>query len=322
MNFPKPKILVSKCLEFDNCRYNGMRLNSPLVYHLKDYVDFVPVCPEVAIWLGTPRTPIRMINIDKQLRLREIWTERDLTDDMNQFSHEFLEKIDQLDGAIFKWRSPSCAIFDSKVHNGTSGLEKIQNLKAGFFAKALFHYFPYIPKEDDGRVLNFRLREEFLTKIFLHARFREVYASNKISDFIDFQAQNKYLFMSYSQSELKILGNILWNYDKTNLEEIKQEYKKVFQLMLIEKRTHKNMRNTFEHIFWYFKKYLSAWEKKYFLDTLEMFMEERIPTSVIIHMLKSWAIAHNIEYVLKQSILEPYPEELIDLSDAGKKLYL
>lgn len=322
MKFPKPRILVSKCLEFDNCRYNGMRLNSPLVYQLKDFVDFIPVCPEVAIWLWTPRTPIRMINIEKDLRLREIWTERDLTDNMNKFSDDFLSKLENIDGAILKSRSPSCAIYDAKIHNWNSGLEKIKNLKSGFFTKAVFHYFPHIPKEDDGRVLNFRLREEFLTKIFLHARFREVYASNKISDFIDFQAQNKYLFMSYSQIELKKLWNILGSYDKTNFEKIKSEYQKIFHDMLWEKRTQKNMRNTFEHIFWYFKKYLSAGEKKYFLDTLEMFMEERIPTSVITHMLKTWVIAHNIEYVLQQSVLFPYPEELIELSDSWKKLKL
>ena len=93
MKFSRPKILVSKCLEFDSCRYNGMRLNCPVVYKLKNYVDFVPVCPEVSIGLGTPRTPIRMINVEKDLRLQELGTDRDLTDDMNHFSHEFFEKL-------------------------------------------------------------------------------------------------------------------------------------------------------------------------------------------------------------------------------------
>lgn len=322
MEFVKPRILVSKCLEFDNCRYNAMRLNSPLVYHLKDFVEFIPVCPEVAIWLWVPRTPIHKINQDKQLKLLEIWTNRDLTKKIQDFSDDFLQKIWHIDGAILKSKSPSCGIFDAKIHNWTSGLEKIENLKAGFFTQAIFKYFPFIPKEDDGRVLNFRLREEFLTKIFLHARFSKIFESGKIWDFIEFQSYNKYLFMSYSQSDLKKLWNILWTYDKNNFEIIKQEYKKYFELMLLEKRTQKNMRNTFEHIFWYFKKYLSPAEKKYFIETMEMFSQERIPTSVITHMLKTWAISHNIEYVLKQSILEPYPEELIDLSDSWKKLKL
>lgn len=322
MKFARPIILVSKCLEFDNCRYNAMRLNSPLVYKLQKFVDFVPVCPEVAIGLGTPRTPIRMINVDKDLRLREVWTERDLTDDMNNFSSDFFNKIKVLDWAILKSRSPSCALKDAKINNGDSWLEKIKNLKAWFFSKYLYKKFPYIPKEDEWRVLNFQIRDEFLMKIFTLAEFRETKKEKKIWALMNFQAKHKYLFMSFSQNELNKLWNILACYDKTNYEDVEKTYESFLYELFLERKTQKNFLNAIFHIFWYFKKYISSEEKQFFLDTLELYKEWRIPTSVIIHLLKSWAISHNIEYVLNQSILHPYPEDLIDLSDAWKKLNL
>lgn len=320
MKFAKPILLVSKCLEFDSCRYNGMRLNSPLVYKLQKFVDFIPVCPEVAIGLGTPRTPIRMINVQKDLRLQEVWTDRDLTDKMNEFSSDFFDKLDVIDGAILKSRSPSCGLRDAKINNWDIGLEKIENLKAWFFAKFLFKKFPFVPKEDDGRILSYKIRDEFLIKIFILAELRELKSENKISKLIDFHAKHKYMFMSYSQSDLNKLWNIVACYDKTNLDEIFHAYTKYLNELFLEPRTQKNLLNAIFHIFGYFKNDISSQEKQFFLDTIELYKENRVPTTVIIHMLKWWAIAYNIEYILNQSILSPYPEELIELSDSWKKI--
>ena len=320
MKFAKPIVLVSKCLEFDACRYNGMRLNAPLVYKLKKHVDFIPVCPEVAIGLGTPRTPIRMINVEKNLRLHEVWTSRDLTDKMNNFSSDFFDSLDVIDWAILKSRSPSCGLSDAKIHNWDSGLEKIENLKAGFFAKFLHKKFPLVPKQDEGRVLNYRIREEFLTKIFTLAEFRELKEQKNIWSLIKFHTKHKYLFMSYSQSDLNRLGNVLACHDKTNYDEIEAAYEKYLQELFLENKTQKNFLNAIFHVFWYFKKCISSEEKQFFLDTIELYKEERIPTSVVIHMLKWWAIAHKIDYILQQSIFFPYPEDLIELSDSWKKI--
>lgn len=320
MKFARPKLLVSKCLEFDSCRYNGMRLNSPLVYKLQKFVDFVPVCPEVAIGLGTPRTPIRMINIEKDLRLQEVGTARDLTDKMNNFSSDFFDKLDVIDWAILKSRSPSCALKDAKINNWDTGLEKIENLKAWFFAKFLYKKFPLIPKEDEGRILSYKIRDEFLIKIFTLAEFRELKAEKKISKLIDFHSKHKYMFMSYSQSELNKLWNIVACYDKTNYQEIETSYEKYLQELFLENKTQKNFLNAIFHMFWYFKNNISSEEKQFFLDTIELFKEWRIPTTVIIHMLKWWAIAYKMDYILQQSILNPYPEALIELSDSWKKI--
>jgi uncharacterized protein YbgA (DUF1722 family) len=261
-----------------------------------------------------------MINVEKDLRLQEFWTDRDLTDKINNFSSGFFDKLDVIDWAILKSRSPSCALNNAKVNNWDIGLEKIENLRAWFFAKFLYKKFPFIPKEDEGRILNYKIRDEFLLKIFILAEFRELKQDKKISSLINFHSKHKYMFLSYSQSELNKLWNIIACYDKMNLDEIISAYSKFLNELFLETRTQKNFLNSIIHMFWYFKKYISAQEKKFFLDTVELFKENRVPTSVIIHMLKWWAIAYNIEYILNQSILSPYPEELIELSDSWKKI--
>jgi uncharacterized protein YbgA (DUF1722 family) len=261
-----------------------------------------------------------MINVEKDLRLQEFWTDRDLTDKINNFSSGFFDKLDVIDWAILKSRSPSCALNNAKVNNWDIGLEKIENLRAWFFAKFLYKKFPFIPKEDEGRILNYKIRDEFLLKIFILAEFRELKQDKKISSLINFHSKHKYMFLSYSQSELNKLWNIVACYDKTNLDEIIVAYNNHLNELFIENRTQKNFLNSISHMFWYFKNHISAPEKKFFLDTVELFKENRVPTSVIIHMLKWWAIAYNIEYILNQSILSPYPEELIELSDSWKKI--
>ncbi|MCP4524089.1 MAG: DUF523 and DUF1722 domain-containing protein [Candidatus Gracilibacteria bacterium] len=320
MKFARPKLLVSKCLEFDSCRYNGMRLNSPLVYKLQNFVDFIPVCPEVAIGLGIPRTPIRMINIEKDLRLQEVGTNKDFTHKMNKFSSDFFDTLDEIDGAILKSRSPSCALKDAKINNGDTGLEKIEHLKAGFFAKYLYKHFPFIPKEDEGRILSYKIRDEFLIKIFIFSEWREIRKNHNISSLITFHTKHKYMLMSYDQNELHKLGNIVACYDKNNGDEVFRAYERFFQELFLKTRTQKNFLNAISHMFGYFKNNISSQEKQFFLDTVELYKEDRVPTGVLIHMIKGWAIAYNNDYILKQSILNPYPKELIELSDSGKKI--
>jgi uncharacterized protein YbgA (DUF1722 family) len=261
-----------------------------------------------------------MINIDKSLRLQEVWTNRDLTDKINKFSEDFFDKLKIIDWAILKSRSPSCGLKDAKVNNGDIGLEKIDNLKAWFFAKYLYKNFPIIPKVDDGRSLNYRIRDEFLIKIFTLAEFRELKTEKKISKIIEFHSKHKYLLMSYSQSELNKLWNVVACYDKTNYDEIESTYEKYLQELFIEDKTQKNFLNAISHMFWYFKKNISSEEKQFFLNTVELFKEDRVPTTVIIHMLKWWAIAYKMDYILQQSILNPYPNDLIELSDSWNKI--
>ena len=116
MNFLKPKIIISKCLEFDACRYNGLPINDSIIRSLKEYVEFIPICPEVEIGMGTPRDPIRIVKNKNVMSLYQESTRKDYAKKMNDFSNQFLKITNNIDGFILKANSPSCAISTSKIY--------------------------------------------------------------------------------------------------------------------------------------------------------------------------------------------------------------
>ncbi|MDD3145025.1 MAG: DUF523 and DUF1722 domain-containing protein [Candidatus Gracilibacteria bacterium] len=317
----KPNIIISKCLNFDNCRFNGAKINDDFLLKLEKFVNFIPVCPEVAIGLSTPRLPLRLFKQKDEILLFQPATDTDLTEKMDNFSNQFLKSQKNLDGFILKNRSPSCGINDVRIYDKKVSYTFIKS-GTGSFTKNINSYFLNIPKEDEGRLKNFKLREEFLTKIFCLANFREIKESKKISDLSDFQAKNKYLFMFYSQKKQNELGQLIASYNKTNLSEILNDYHiKLLELFNTETKTGR-MINSLTHIFGYFKETCSALEKDFFLETIEVYREGRIPTSSVISILKTLALRDNSEYILKQTIFNPFPKELIELSDSGRLLNL
>jgi uncharacterized protein YbbK (DUF523 family) len=142
-DFPKPKIVISKCLGFDACRFNGEILQDRFVSKLESHVDFVPVCPEVEIGLGTPRPVVRLVSSSQGLKMIQSSTGADLTDSMRRFSSDFLVSIRDVDGFILTHRSPSCGIGDAKYY---AGPEKGAALgkTSGLFAEAVLKRFAHL----------------------------------------------------------------------------------------------------------------------------------------------------------------------------------
>jgi len=122
---PKPNVVVSKCLEFEACRYNGQMIHDAFVRKLEKHVNYVPVCPEVAIGLGVPRFPIRIVS-PKERRLIQPATGRDITGDMSRFCEEFLSSLNEVDGFILKFRSPSCGFKDVRIYQKIPNGEEIK----------------------------------------------------------------------------------------------------------------------------------------------------------------------------------------------------
>ncbi|KAA0546712.1 DUF523 and DUF1722 domain-containing protein [Bacillus sp. BGMRC 2118] len=317
-NFVKPVVVVSKCLEFDKCRYNGDVIHDPVVKRLQAHVQFIPVCPEVGIGLGTPRETIRIVEEEGRKMLVQPSTRKDLTKEMNEFSIRFLDKIQDLDGFILKGKSPTCGMKDVKVY---SGIEKapVIGKTSGFFAQAIVERFPSLAIEDEGRLQNFSIREHFFTKLFTYANFRDIKQTKQtIQSLIQFHSKNKYLFMGYNQAAQKELGRIVANHDHKDIEEVFSLYEnQLFRLFARKPRDASNI-NVCQHIMGYFKKELSQKEKDFFQTMLEKYREQKVPLSSVTSILKSWVIRFENDYLLSQSYFEPYPEELIEISDSGK----
>jgi uncharacterized protein YbgA (DUF1722 family)/uncharacterized protein YbbK (DUF523 family) len=313
----KPAVIVSKCLGFARCRFNGLNVSSHTVDKLKPHVEFRPVCPEVEIGLGIPRDPARIVKVKDELRLVQPATGNDVTDNMNEFAGSFLDTVDEADGFILKSRSPSCGIKDVKIY---SSMEKIgSGLRgSGFFGGAVIEKFPNLPVEDEGRLTNFRIREHFLTKLFTMASFRKLKASNSMKELVRFHTENKLLLMAYNQERMRVLGRIVANPDKRPFGELIKDYEEHLVGAFSKSARYTSNINVLMHGLGYFSKELSSNEKAFFLDSLERYRSGSIPLSVPLNIIGSLIVRFQEDYLMKQTFFEPYPEDLMEITDSGK----
>lgn len=170
--YPKPVIVVSKCLEFAACRYDGRMDSSTVVRGLKPYVEFVPICPEMAIDLGVPRAPINIYRTADGQQLFQPETELDLTEKMQQLAIKFLRSLKNVDGFILKSRSPSCGIGDVKLRGSVADPQVVGRVN-GIFAQQVLNMFPDLPVESEVSLEDADKRGEFLTQVFARAQKRK-----------------------------------------------------------------------------------------------------------------------------------------------------
>lgn len=315
--FAKPTLIVSKCLGFAACRWNGLVIADDFVDRLQSYVNFLPVCAEVEIGLGVPRDPIRVVSQDGSLRLVQPATGKDVTEAMQRFSESYLSSTGPVDGFILKGRSPSCGIKDVKVYPG-AGKVAAESKSAGFFGGKALEMFPDLPIEEEGRLTNFKIREHFLTRIFALAQLRSVVASGAMRQLVRFQSDNKLLLMACNQVEMRVLGRIVANHEKRPFAEAAAEYQAHFRRALAKPSRSTSNINVLMHALGYFSDELNAREKALFLDSLEKYRSERIPLSAVTSILRAWIVRFDNEYLMAQTFLNPYPEELIQVTDSGK----
>lgn len=315
--FPKPIIVVSKCIEFEHTRYNGDIISSDTVKKLKSFADFIPVCPEVEIGLGIPRSPIRLVIKENEKALYQPESEKFFTNEMIQFSEQFLKTLPDIDGVILKNQSPSCGTNNVKIYHSAikdSGSKP----GTGLFAEKVKECFPDHAIEDEGRLKNFSIREHFFIRLFVKARFREIKNNQKIQELVDFQTRNKYLLMAFQPARHKELGRLVAGHNKNNIGEVFTEYEKLLQQTLAKQPKVNSIINALQHCFGGVSQNLSPEERKFFLNTLEEYRDERIPLATVVYLLKSWAVRFNNAFLLNQTLIEPYPQELASLSDTGK----
>ena len=320
LDVDKPTILISKCIEGEPCRYDGSMIKDSFISKLKTYVNIIEVCPEVGIGLSTPRDSLRLVENKSAVSLVCSKTGEDLTEKMIDFSNTFLKSLDKskIQGIILKGKSPSCGVKDVKLYNNIEKGSAINKNNSGIFAQKLIMEFGDIPIEDEGRLTNYNIRETFLTRVYANFNYAKVEKMKSVNELIKFQSQYKYLLMAYSPARQKELGKIVGSATKLNINDSIKEYKTVLsQALSTSQRPMRNI-NMLLHLFGYFSKELSKEEKAFFLDTLEKYQNKKVPFSLPLTIIKSWAIRFNNEYLLEQKIFECFPIELVDVTDSGK----
>ncbi len=308
----KIRLGISRCLLGYNVRYDGgHRLDHYLTDTIGKYVDWIDICPEVDCGLPVPREAMRLVGDPKSPRLVTIKTNIDYTEKMLNWSKKILPKLSEqsLSGFIFKSGSPSSGLQNVRIYN-KKGIPTRNGV--GIFAREFVKYFPLLPVEDDGRLHNLQIRENFFEHIFVYNRWQEFLQNDKsIDGLVKFHTAHKLLIMSHSQKHLSLLGKLVANAKSYDKRYVFNEYIKILTEGIKKISTQKNHINIFLHIIGYFKKQLSSEEKKEFLEIVEQYRKNYVPILVPITILRHYINKYDNKYLKQQYYLNPHPAELM-----------
>jgi uncharacterized protein YbgA (DUF1722 family)/uncharacterized protein YbbK (DUF523 family) len=305
------KIGVSSCLLGTQCRYDGAgSKDSFVVNELSKYFELVPYCPE-AMAFGTPRESMRLVEVEGEIRVLSNKEHKDVTKELEDISQTLaLEAFDDnLCGFVFKAKSPSCGVERVKLYQNNSNL--CEKKAVGLFAQAVMDKQPLLPIEEDGRLNDPWLKENFLMQIFAFADLKKFLDdSPSFKTLVAFHTSYKYLIYSKGQESYKKLGSIVANHDKNELEDVLKEYKLSFLLAIGEKGNIKKTYNVLLHIFGYFKKLINKAEKEHILTACEEYKEGIIPLIAVVKLINLYVKRFDDQYLKTQKFLNPYPKEL------------
>lgn len=305
------RIGISSCLLGNMVRWNaGHKLDRFLTNTLGRFVEYVPVCPEVEAGFGIPRESLRLVGNPEKPRLITFKSKADRTEEMNRWAAKRVRELEKeaLCGFIFKSDSPSSGMIRVKVYNEKGMPEK---KGVGLFARAYMDHFPLIPVEDDGRLHDPAIRENFIERIFTLKRWRDSIAkSKKMATLIDFHTQNKLLFLAHSQKHYRLMGKLVAEGKKLPLNELHERYVNLMTAALALKTTVKKNINVLQHLMGYFKKELSADEKQELLEIFDQYRRELVPLIVPITLINHYVRKYDQRYLKHQTYLNPHPLEL------------
>ncbi len=306
----KIKLGISTCLLGQNVRYDGgHKLDRFLRDTLGQYVEYVPVCPEVECGLPVPRESMHLEGDPDAPRLVTIQTKKDLTEQMVQWARKRVVELEKEDlcGFIFKSDSPSSGMERVKVYD-QKGMPVKKGV--GLFARIFMEHFPLLPVEDEGRLHDPKLRENFIERVFTLKRWREVLSKKENrKDLIEFHTQHKLLILSHSPRHYQTLGRLVAKAKEFPIKELYRQYQTLLMEALQLKTTPKKNANVLMHMMGYFKEQLSSDEKQELLEVIDHYRGEHIPLIVPITLLQHYVRKYDEPYLKQQVYLNPHPLE-------------
>jgi uncharacterized protein YbgA (DUF1722 family)/uncharacterized protein YbbK (DUF523 family) len=310
------KIGISSCLLGNQCRYDGSGSKDAfLVNELSKYFEFTGYCPEEPVF-GTPRDAIRLVEVQNNIQVHIGKNGENVTDKLLESSMSFAQKAkeDDLVGFVLKSKSPTCGMERVKVYQSKNAPSEKKGV--GLFAHELKKVYPYLPVEEEGRLNDPWLKENFLMQVFTYSDMKNFLKSDpQFKDLVEFHTNYKYLVFAKSEKSYKALGKIVANHDKEELEKVLENYKDEFLKSISEKSTIKKTYNVLLHILGYFKKMISKDEKEHLLTACNEYKEGIIPLVAVTKLINLYVKRFNQQYLKTQKFLNPYPKELSLRSD-------
>lgn len=301
---------VSSCLLGNKVRFDGGHKHDRYITGtLGTFFDFVPVCPEVECGLPIPREAMRLVGDPEAPLLLTSRTGVDHTKRMKDWTISRVEQLadNDLCGFIFKSKSPSSGMERVKVY-GKNNMPR--PVGVGLFARAFMERFPLIPVEEEGRLHDMVLRENFIESVFVYRRWRALAEDFSLDKLVHFHTEHKMLLRSHSEKHYRELGRIVAKAGSLDLNELITVYQENLMAAMRLKPTVKKHVNVLQHMMGYFKKQISSDEKQELLEVIESYRQHHVPLIVPITMMNHYVRKYNDVYLEKQYYLKPHPTEL------------
>lgn len=302
---------ISSCLLGNPVRYDGgHQLDRFVRDTLGEYVEYLPVCPETECGLGIPRETMRLEGEPGAVRLVTSRTRVDHTQRMLEWAMGKVRELERagLCGFIFKGGSPSSGMERVKLYDANGVPRKIG---VGMFAAAFMEHFPLLPVEEDGRLHDPVLRENFIERIFVYQRWRQLIAAGKrIGPLVAFHTRHKLLVMSHSPKHYTEMGKLVAAARELDPDTLYDRYQRQLMEALKLRQTLKKNGNVLQHLLGYFKKDLTADEKQELLEVIQQYREGHVPLIVPITLVRHYVRKYDQPYLKDQVYLNPHPTEL------------
>ncbi len=305
------RIGVSACLLGEEVRYDGgHKHNGYITQTLAQHFEFVPFCPEVAIGLGIPRPPIRLERRGDEIRAVGVRDESlDVSAPLLAYGHRIADENPALSGYIFKKGSPSCGLERVKVY-GASAMPHSNG--RGLYAAALTQHLPLMPVEEEGRLMDPVLRENFVERVFIYFRWQTLVAGGLTpAGLVDFHTRHKFSILAHDEQRYRALGRLVAQAGETDLVELGDTYAQTLMAALAHRATRRRHANVLMHVMGYLKRYLDSADKAELSELIDSYRTGLVPLIVPITLLKHHLRRHPDPYIDSQTYLNPHPQELM-----------
>jgi uncharacterized protein YbgA (DUF1722 family)/uncharacterized protein YbbK (DUF523 family) len=310
----KIRLGVSACLLGQEVRFDGgHQWDRFITDTLGAYVEFVPVCPEVECGLGVPREAMRLVGDPTAPRLMTVRTKLDHTERMVSWAQNRVRELEREDlcGFIFKSKSPSSGMERVRVYPEQAPASSPVIKGVGMFARIFMEHFPLLPVEDEGRLHDPGLRENFIERIFVFKRWRELLAAQPApGGLVAFHTRHKLLVMAHSPEHYRELGRLVARGKELPTPELYERYQARLMEALRLKATPKKNTNVLHHLMGYFKKDLAADEKQELLEIIDHYRQGFVPLVVPVTLINHYVRKFEQPYLKEQFYLHPHPVEL------------
>jgi uncharacterized protein YbgA (DUF1722 family)/uncharacterized protein YbbK (DUF523 family) len=307
-----PRIGISACLLGHKVRYDGAdKRDAFLADTVGRYVEWVPVCPELEIGMGVPREPVRLVGTNASPRMVAERSGRDWTLTMRRFGAKRARDLAALGicGYIFKKDSPSCGMERVRVY-GKSGMPARQG--RGLFAATVIQRSALLPVEEEGRLTDPALRENFIERVFAYHRWQRAIEKQKsLRSLTAFHTAHKFILLAHSEHHYRRLGRIVAEAHKSSISEAYELYGRLFMEALAVQTTVKKHCNVLQHMIGYFSKRLSADERSELVEQVADFRRQWAPLIVPLTLVRHYVRKYRVAYLEQQVYLEPSPKELM-----------